>query len=109
MTPVDDLAPCPAGSHAAFAAAMQSDDADHLVVFGASWCRPAQRLEAHATRLARRHRLRVMAVDVEQCPEIARLYWVAAVPSLLLFRQGQLAGRRIGELGERAIEDWILS
>jgi thioredoxin-like negative regulator of GroEL len=109
MTADATLAPCRAESPADFAAAVQGGDSDHLVVFGASWCRPAQRIEAHAQQLARRHRLGLLAVDVEACPEIVRLYGVAAVPTLLLFRNGQLAGRRVGELSERAIEDWILT
>jgi thioredoxin-like negative regulator of GroEL len=100
--------PCAAGSPAAFAAAVQAGGTDQLVLFGAPWCRPATRLETQAARLAARHPLGLRTIDVEECPELVRLYQVAAVPTLLLFRNGQLAGRRVGELSEQAIEDWLL-
>jgi thiol:disulfide interchange protein len=34
---------------------------------------------------------------------------LAGVPSLLFFRNGQIAARRIGELSEHDLEDWIES
>jgi hypothetical protein len=40
---------------------------------------------------------------------LARRYQVAGVPSLLFFRSGQVVARRVGELSERDLEDWIES
>lgn len=91
-----------------FAAAVQRAEGDHLIVFGASWCRPAHRIEQHLARIATRHPIGTWAVDVEQSPEIASSYGVSAVPTLLLFRNGQMAARRLGELSEQDIADWIL-
>jgi hypothetical protein len=34
---------------------------------------------------------------------------VTAIPSLLLFQGGQEAARRLGELGEDGLEDWLAS
>jgi thioredoxin-like negative regulator of GroEL len=62
---------------------------------------------AHLQRVADRRGLLAVFVDVEKSPELARRYRVTAIPSLLLFQRGQEAARRLGELGEDGLEDWL--
>ena len=101
--------PCKAQSQSDFAAAIRTGETGHLVVFGTPWSSSTRRFEAQAARLARRHGVGMLAIDVDECPDLARSYRVVATPTLLLFRNGQLAARRIGELGDDDLEDWILN
>jgi thioredoxin 1 len=78
-----------------------------LVLFGASWRRSGRDAMAHLRRVADRRVLLALFVDVERAPELARRYRVTAIPSLLLFQDGQEAARRLGELGEDSLEDWL--
>ena len=63
-------------------------------------------METQAADVAYRYAL---SIDVDDCPELARRYQVAGVPSLLFFSNGQIVARRIGELSERDLEDWVES
>ena len=41
-----------------------------------------------------RYAVALLSIDVDDCPELARRYQVAGVPSLLFFRNGQVVARR---------------
>jgi thioredoxin 1 len=96
-------------SPAGFTATVQTGEADHLVIFSAAWSRPAQQMALRAVRLAARHKVQVMTIDVDEQPQLVRRYPVSAVPTLLLFRNGQLAASRIGELSDAQLESWLLA
>jgi thioredoxin 2 len=85
------------------------NDAVHpaLVLFEARWCSPARRIEERLLRLCRRDDLTVVRVDVDRAPEIARKFAVHAVPTLALFRAGQLAARRLGDIADGDLQDWL--
>jgi thioredoxin 1 len=107
MPEIVRLEPCLGSSHAEFAQIALSGDGDRLVLFDSAWRHPRQRAEEQTAHIAARYGLPVLSVAVEDCADLAHRYGVAGVPSLLLFRNGQLAARRIGELSERDLEDWI--
>jgi thioredoxin-like negative regulator of GroEL len=94
-------------AHAAFTEIALAGAADCLVVFGLAWSSTGTRLVERARRVATRHALAALAVDVEAAPELARRCRVTAAPSLLLFRNGQEVERRLGEVSERDLDDWI--
>ena len=101
------LEPCRGSSHAEFAQIALSGEGDCLVLFDSAWRRPRRHTEEQTAHIAARYGLPVLSVAVEDCPDLAHRYAVAGVPSLLLFRNAQMAARRIGELSERDLEDWI--
>jgi thioredoxin-like negative regulator of GroEL len=109
MPEVIRLEPCLGSGHAAFAQTALTSDTNCLVLFDAPWRRPAKHVETQATDVADRYSVTLLSIDVDDCPELARRYQVACVPSLLFFRNGQIVARRIGELSERDLEDWIES
>jgi thioredoxin 1 len=109
MPEIVRLEPCLGSGHAAFARTALTSDTTCLVLFDAPWRRLRQRAEAQAADVANRYAVAPLSVDVDNCRELARRYQVAGVPSLLFFRNGQIVARRIGELSERDLEDWIES
>jgi thioredoxin-like negative regulator of GroEL len=109
MPEIVRLEPCLGSGHAAFARTALTNDTNCLVLFDASWRQPGKRAETQAADVADRYAVALLSVDVDDCPELARRYQVAGVPSLLFFRNGQIIARRIGELSERDLEDWIES
>jgi thioredoxin-like negative regulator of GroEL len=85
------------------------NDASHpaLVLFGAAWSSPARRIEERLLRLFRGDDLAVVRVDVDHTPELARKFAVHAVPTLALFRSGQLAAKRLGDIADDDLQHWI--
>jgi thioredoxin-like negative regulator of GroEL len=86
------------------------DDAKPLLVF--FWSErsgPARRMESLLAHLARkeRTRLRVMRVDVQEQPELAERFRVAAVPTLVLVKGKCVADRIDGRASAPRIEDML--
>jgi thioredoxin 1 len=70
-----------------------------LVDFWAPWCGPCRIIAPHLEELAaERGDLRVVKLNVDDNPETAAKYNVMSIPTLLLFRHGQVAHQIIGAL-----------
>jgi len=68
-----------------------------VVDFWASWCPPCRALAPAIEALAEeRPEVVVGKVDVDDHPAIAERYAVHNIPTVLVFRNGQLAGRSVG-------------
>ncbi len=69
-----------------------------LVDFFATWCGPckmlAPTLDAVAAEVA--DRAKVYKVDVDQSPDVAAMYGVMSVPTLILFKGGQPVKQTVG-------------
>ena len=81
-----------------FDAAIAGSSVPVFVDFSAVWCGPCRMFgpvfelfsEEHAADAA------CLNVDVDQCPDIAMRYGINAVPTTLIFKNGQLAGSMLG-------------
>jgi thioredoxin-like negative regulator of GroEL len=78
-----------------------------LVLFDAPGCSPGRRIEERLLSIAGTPEAAFGRLDVDRLPDVARSYGVSAVPTLALFRAGQLAASRIGEIGASDLRDWL--
>ena len=71
-----------------------------LVDFFATWCGPCKAMHPVLEQLKAQlgDRLRIIKVDVDKYQQTAAQYNVQAVPTLALFRSGQLLWRQSGAL-----------
>jgi thioredoxin 1 len=92
---------------AAFENVILPHDGASLVLFGAAWRPPSLDGTADLQRVADRRRIAALFVDVDGSPELARRCGVTAIPSLVLFHNGQEVARRLGAMSEHGLEDWL--
>ncbi|MBI3159521.1 MAG: thioredoxin [Chloroflexi bacterium] len=69
-----------------------------LVDFGATWCNPCKMLDPIVDELAAdwAANVKFVKVDVDSNPMVAMNYQVMGVPTLLLFKGGQVQERLVG-------------
>ena len=70
-----------------------------LVDFWAPWCGPCRIVAPHLEELnSERQDLRVVKLNVDDNPQTAARYNVMSIPTLLLFKNGQVAHQIVGAL-----------
>lgn len=83
-------------------------DVPVLVDFWAEWCMPCRMLGPVIDELAQEASgYRVGKVNVDQEPELARQYHVMSIPTVLIFKNGQVVKQSVGVQPKEALEDMI--
>jgi thioredoxin 1 len=69
-----------------------------LVDFWAPWCGPCKAMEPTLEKVAEEtaERLTVMKVNIDECPQLASSYRVMSIPTLLLFKDGNVMEQIVG-------------
>ncbi|MBI5489906.1 MAG: thioredoxin [Deltaproteobacteria bacterium] len=85
-------------SDADFEAEVLKSSVPVLVDFTATWCGPCRALAPLVEEAAGKFagRVKVGKVDVDECPKTATKYQIRGVPTLLLFKDGQVAAQSVG-------------
>jgi len=80
-----------------------------VVDFWAEWCGPcrmiAPALEEIAGSLG--DKVKIVKLDVDESPATATKYGIQSIPTLMIFKNGQMASRQIGAAPKQKLEQWI--
>jgi thioredoxin 1 len=78
-----------------------------LVDFSARWCGPCRALAPALDELARdvAGRARIVKVDVDENPDLARRYDISSIPCLVIFRDGREVRRIVGLMPKARIAE----
>jgi thioredoxin 1 len=76
-----------------------------LVDFWAAWCAPCRAIAPIVDEIAGEYpdKLKVMKVDVDNNPAIASRYGIRSIPTLLLFKDGDVVETVIGVAAKQAL------
>ena len=80
-----------------------------LVDFWAEWCGPCKQIAPIVDELAREFdgKLTVAKVDIDHNPSIPSKYNVRGIPTLMIFKGGQVAAMKVGAAPKGALTDWV--
>lgn len=78
-----------------------------LVDFYADWCGPCQMLAPVLEELDKEGKVKVVKIDVDSLPDLARQFRVMSIPTVMLFKNGQFVKKQLGYMPLEALKEFV--
>ncbi len=80
-----------------------------LVDYWAEWCGPCKSIAPALDEIsaAMNGKLTVMKLNIDENPHTPTKYGVRGIPTLMLFKDGQVVGTKVGAAPKSALQDWL--
>jgi thioredoxin 1 len=90
---------------------VKAADTPVLVDFWAEWCGPCKMIAPFLDELATEMagKVTVAKVNIDENPQTPRKYGVRGIPTMMLFKGGQVAATKIGALPKSKLYEWVES
>jgi thioredoxin 1 len=80
-----------------------------VVDFWAEWCGPcrmiAPALEEISASLG--DKVKIVKLNVDENPGVAAKYGIMSIPTLMIFKNGEMASRQVGAAPKQKLEQWV--
>ncbi|WP_374367541.1 thioredoxin TrxA [Dongia sp.] len=98
-------------SDASFEADVLKSNQPVLVDFWAEWCGPCKAIAPVLEEIAQElgGKLKIVKVDIDRNAQTPKKYGIRGVPTLMLFKDGQVAATKVGAEPKRKLLDWVNS
>ena len=80
-----------------------------LVDFWAEWCGPCRQLAPVLDEISKEKEgsLKVYKMNIDENPDTPTKYGVRSIPTMMLFKSGELVSTNVGALTKTTILDWV--
>ncbi|MBR6675051.1 MAG: thioredoxin [Alphaproteobacteria bacterium] len=82
-----------------------------LVDFFATWCGPCRQMLPIVEELSEEmaEKIKIVKVDVDEAPKTPENYDIQSIPTLILFKGGQVVDTKTGAMPKSQLIEWINS
>jgi len=80
-----------------------------VVDFWAEWCGPCKMIAPALEEIAgtMNGKVKIVKLNVDENPATASKYGIKSIPTLMIFKNGELASRQVGAAPRQKLEQWI--
>ena len=80
-----------------------------VVDFWAEWCGPCRMIAPALEEISKslNGKVKIVKLNVDENPNTAAKFGIMSIPTLMLFKNGQLASRQVGAAPKAKLEQWI--
>lgn len=80
-----------------------------LVDFWAEWCGPCKQIAPALEQISEElgQQVTVAKLNIEESPTTPSRYGVRGIPTMMLFRGGQMASMKVGAMPKQKIVEWL--
>ena len=80
-----------------------------LVDFWAEWCGPCKMIAPALDEIAQQFagKITVAKVNIDENPSTPAKYGVRGIPTLIIFKNGQVAAQKIGAVPKSKLIEWV--
>ena len=78
-----------------------------IVDFYADWCGPCQMLAPVLEDLEKEASIKIVKINVDENPDLARQFRIMSIPTLMLFKEGKFVKKELGYMPIERLREFI--
>ena len=80
-----------------------------VVDFWAEWCGPCKMIAPALDEIAaeQQGKVKIAKLNIDENPELAAKFGVRSIPTLMMFKDGEVADMKVGAAPKTALASWI--
>ncbi len=96
-------------SDASFEADVLKSAEPVVVDFWAEWCGPCRMIAPALDEISGQvgDKVKIVKLNVDENPDTAAKYGIMSIPTLLMFKNGEISSRQVGAAPKQKLHQWI--